>query len=203
MPFWISVFRIVQDFIFFHFCCNGFLFPLLDPQIRNVVHGSVDCEIVQDHCLQKGIRMHSRKRFHLSCKHRKLFRQQMQRTSQLFQFVFRNCQFTDWSGDKAIRLMPDIAIVKHIVIGKIAQWCGFLQKCINAEGHRICCQLHWRIGVDLLLLSVEAYRQSKHIGKLPAEIAELRFGQNVLHRRLFRHGRIFTPLFIKFSLAKF
>ena len=30
--------------------------------------------------------------------------------------------------------MPDIAIVKHIVIGKIAQWCGFLQKCINADG---------------------------------------------------------------------
>ena len=96
VPFWISVFRTGQDLIFFHFCCNGFLFLLLDPQIRNVVHGSVDCEIVQDHCLQKGVQVHPRKRFHLNCKRWNLFRLQMQRTAQFFQFVFRNCQFADW-----------------------------------------------------------------------------------------------------------
>ena len=99
--------------------------------------------------------------------------------------------------------MPDIAIVKHIVIGKIAQLCGFLQKCSDAERHRVCCQLHRRIGVDFLLLPVKAYRQSKHIGKLPAEIAELRFSQDLLYKRLFGHDRVFTPLFIKFSQSNF
>ena len=38
------------------------------------------------------------------------------------------------------------------------------------------------------------YRQSKHIGKLPAEIAKLRFGQNVLHRRLLGHGKDLSSL---------
>lgn len=55
--------------------------------------------------------------------------------------------------------------------GLSAEECNALWK--EYLGQQTLCQLHWQICVDTRLLPIQPYWQPEHIGKLPAEIAEL------------------------------